>query len=171
MAIFKKTQKDIRAELATSRQELADKQAKMSAAVIAGGDIDKLTGDVARVKARIAALETALPAAAVEDMEAAEQRRQVARDAWQQYLSVLERDNAELLKDVYKLNERAEKLVTEYKTSLVLAERGGLSVLSGSNYIGLAVATVRSTAEIKLRVGMGNPEFALRHGFKPYKGG
>ena len=46
-------------KLAILRQKWADKQAKMSAAVIAGGDIDKLTGDVARVKARIAARETA----------------------------------------------------------------------------------------------------------------
>lgn len=170
MSIFKKTQKDIRAELATTRQELADKQAKMTAAIIAGGDIDKQTDAVARLKARISALENALPAAAAEDTEAAERKRQAAIVEWQKYLSALENENATLLKDVYEVNQRAEKMIGDYKKALGFAANAGLSPMAGSNDIGLAVATVRATADIKLRVGYGNPELALRTGLVPFKG-
>ena len=169
MAIFK-TKKDIMKDIAAAQDDLADRKAKMTAAVIAGNDTaaEKLAVEVARLEARTAALRNALPAAQEVDLQAAEQKRLAALARWEAYLAELDSESGGILKAVYDLNARCQKLLERHdKERQAVCMADGKP--SGNESIAVILNTARTTNEVMWRCGMGTPEVALRQGLKPVK--
>lgn len=170
MSIFK-TKKDITGEIEKAQNDLADRKAKMTAAVIAGNDTaaEKLSGEIARLEGRLTALKGALPAAQEVDLQAAEQKRLAAIARWEAYLAELDAANADILAAVYAINDRCQALLQRYET-----ERTAANIATSASmdpfHIAVILNTARATNDIKFRVGMTAPELATRQGLKPFKG-
>ena len=170
MSIFK-TKKDITGEIEKAQNDLADRKAKMTAAVIAGNDTaaEKLSGEIARLEGRLTALKGALPAAQEVDLQAAEQKRLAAVARWEAYLGELDTANADVLAAVYALNDRCQKLLERYETERIAAYMATTACMD-PYHIAVILNTARATTEVKYRVGMSNPALATRQGLIPFKG-
>lgn len=173
MAIFKnRTKKDIQAALQAAGAELADRKAKMTAAILANNDTaaEKLATEIARLEAQQTALRNALPKAEEHDTQAAAEKAEKARQECDVYRKRLNDESAVLLRDIYSLADRCEAMVTKHRTMLVTADRAGFNNMWAAEDIALAMTTARVLREPKIRIGLARPEFALASGLEPYKG-
>ena len=169
MSIFK-TRKDVTKDLEAAQHDLADRKAKLTAAILKGDDsnAEKLSGEVARMEARVIALRNALPAAQEVDLQAIEAKRLAAMAHWQEYLAELDGETGDILKAVYTLNDRCNAILKRNDIERqALYKADGKYI--GTESIAVILNTARTTNEVMWRCGMGTPDVAIKNGLKPVK--